>query len=339
MSAPMPGSARALAPRPRRPALRALATFVLSLGWLAAADVAAYPDRPIRLVVPAAPGGAIDVVGRILAQRLSEVIGAPVLVDNRAGANNIIGTEIVARAQPDGYTLLVTAGAHTINPAVYKRLPYDALKDFAPISHLAYSGGLVVVVPLNSPLRSIGQLVEAARAAPGSIAYGSAGIGNSMHLAGELFQSLAGVKLNHVPYKGGGPAVSDLLAGQIQVVFGGSPTVMPMVQAGRLRPLAFTGRKRSPELPDVPTVEEAGLKGYEMSGWYGLYGPRGTPRAIVERLSAAARTVVGMPDVRERFAGLNLEPVGSTPEAFAAFLREDLEKYRKIAQAAGIVPQ
>jgi tripartite-type tricarboxylate transporter receptor subunit TctC len=329
-SSPAPGIWRLFA---------AAAALVLGCGWNAASFATAYPDRPIRLVVPAAPGGAIDVVGRIVAQRLSEVIGASVLVDNRAGANNIIGTEIVARAQPDGYTLLITAGAHTINPAVYRKLPYDALKDFAPISHLAYSGGLVVVVPLGSPIRSIAQLIEAARAAPGSIAYGSAGVGNSMHLAGELFQSLAGVKLNHVPYKGGGPAVNDLLAGQIQLVFGGSPTVMPMVQAGRLRPIAFTGRKRSPELPDVPTVEEAGLKGYEMSGWYGLYGPRGTPRAIVERLSAAARTVVGMPDVRERFAGLNLEPVGSTPEAFAAFLREDLEKYRKIAQAAGIVPQ
>ena len=314
--------------------LVAAACILLSSGL--AKNVAAYPDRPIRLVVPAAPGGAIDVVGRIVAQRLSEAIGTPVLVENRAGANNIIGTEIVARAQPDGYTLLITAGAHTINPAVYRRLPYDAIRDFAPISHLAYSGGLVVVVPLNSPIRSIGQLIDMARAAPGTIAYGSAGVGNSMHLAGELFQSIAGVKLNHVPYKGGGPAVSDLLAGQIQVVFGGSPTVMPMVQAGRLRPLAFTGRKRSPELPDIPTVEEAGLKGYEMSGWYGLYGPRGTPRAIVDRYNAEFGRMLKSRELIERLESDGSSPAGGTPEAFGERLTREIALWSRVIARAGV---
>jgi tripartite-type tricarboxylate transporter receptor subunit TctC len=306
---------------------------------LASACAAAYPDRPVRLVVPVAPGGAVDVVGRIIGQKLSVLLGQNVVIDNRAGANYIIGTELAARALPDGYTLLTTAGAHTINPAVYRKLPYDALRDFAPISHIANSGGLVIVVHPSFPARSLTQLIEMARADPGKIAYGSAGFGNLTHLAGELFQVMAGVKLNHVPYKSAGPAVNDLLGGQIPLMFGPSPVVVPMVQAGRLRPLAFTGLKRSTQLPDVPTVDEIGIKGYEATGWYGLYGPRGTPKAIVDRLSTAVRQIVQMPDTRERFAALNLEPIGSSPEEFAVFLKHDLQKYAEIAKKAGIQPQ
>jgi len=300
---------------------------------------AAYPERPIRLVVPAAAGGAIDVVGRIVGLKLGEQLGQTIVIDNRGGANNIIGTEIAARSPPDGYTLLITAGAHTINPAVYRKLPYDALRDFTPISHIANSGGLVIVVHPSFGARTLQQLIEMARASPGKIAYGSAGFGNSTHIAGEMFQVMAGVKLIHVPYKGAGPAVNDLLGGQIPLMFGPSPVVVPMVQAGRLRPLAFTGLKRSSQLPDVPTVDEAGVKGYENSGWYGMYGPRGVPKAIVARLNAALVAIVKMPDTRERFAALNLEPVGSSPEQFAQFLKDDLEKYARIAKAAGIKPE
>jgi len=300
---------------------------------------AAYPERPIRLVVPAAAGGAIDVVGRIVGLKLGEQLGQTIVIDNRGGANNIIGTEIAARSPPDGYTLLITAGAHTINPAVYRKLPYDALRDFTPISHIANSGGLVIVVHPSFGARTLQQLIEMARASPGKIAYGSAGFGNSTHIAGEMFQVMAGVKLIHVPYKGAGPAVNDLLGGQIPLMFGPSPVVVPMVQAGRLRPLAFTGLKRSSQLPDVPTVDEAGVKGYENSGWYGMYGPRGVPKAIVARLNAALVAIVQMPDTRERFAALNLEPVGSSPEQFAQFLKDDLEKYARIAKAAGIKPE
>jgi tripartite-type tricarboxylate transporter receptor subunit TctC len=300
---------------------------------------AGYPERPVRLVVPAAPGGAIDVVGRIVGQKLSEVLGQNLVIDNRAGANNIIGTELVARAVPNGYTLLITAGAHTINPAVYRKLPYDALADFTPVTLICESGGLVIVVHPAFPARSLKDLIELARAAPGKIVYGSAGFGNLTHLAGEMFQVMAGVKLNHVPYKAAGPAVNDLLGNQIPLMFGPSPVVMPMVQAGRLRPLAFTGARRSEQLPDLPTVEEAGIKGYVASGWYGIYGPRGMPKPIVERLSAAVRQVVEMPDTRERFAALNLEPIGSSPAAFGEFLKEDLEKYARIAKAARIEPQ
>ena len=245
-----------------------------ALIWLFLAAVAAsicaaaYPERPIRLVCPqqrAARSMSSD--GSSASSSANN--WAKIVIDNRGGANNIIGTEIAARSPPDGYTLLITAGAHTINPAVYRKLPYDALRDFTPISHIANSGGLVIVVHPLFGARTLQQLIDMARASPGKIVYGSAGFGNSTHIAGEMFQVMAGVKLIHVPYKGAGPAVNDLLGGQIPLMFGPSPVVVPMVQAGRLRPLAFTGLKRSSQLPDVPTVDEAGVKGYENSGWYG----------------------------------------------------------------------
>ncbi|MGE5523593.1 MAG: tripartite tricarboxylate transporter substrate binding protein [Rhodospirillaceae bacterium] len=305
----------------------------------ATACAAAYPERPVRLIVPAAPGGAIDVVGRIMGAKLAEVLGQNIVIDNRAGANNIIGTELAARAAPDGYTLLITAGAHTINPSVYRKLPYDALRDFTPVSHIANSGGLVVVVHPSFSARSLPQLVEQAKAAPGKISYASAGYGNATHLAGELFNIMARVQLLHVPYKAAGPAVNDLLGGHVPLMFGPSPVVVPMVQAGRLRALAFTGVRRSPQLPDVPTVDEAGVKGYEMTGWYGLYGPRGMPKAIADKLSASVREIVTMSDTLARFAALNLEAVGSTPREFADFLAKDLRKYAEIARQAGIAPQ
>jgi tripartite-type tricarboxylate transporter receptor subunit TctC len=286
-----------------------------------------------------APGGAVDVVGRMVGQKFSALLGQNFVIDNRAGANYIIGTEIVARSPPDGYTLLFTAGAHTINPAVYKKLPYDTLRDFTPIAYMANSTGLVIVVHPSFPAKSLKELISIARTSPGKVNYASAGFGNLTHVAGELFQVMAGVKLNHVPYKAAGPAVNDLLAGHIPLMFGPSPVVVPMVQGGRLRPLAFTALKRSPQLPDVPTVDELGIKGYEASGWYGIHGPHGMPKAIVEKLNAAARQIVGMPDILERFAGLNLEPISTTPEAFAQFIKADLQKYAEIARKAGIQPQ
>ena len=300
---------------------------------------AAYPDRPIRLVVPVAPGGAVDVVGRLIGQKLSAVLGQNVVIDNRAGANYIIGTEIVARSIPDGYTLLFTAGAHTINPAVYKKLPYDTVRDFTPIAYVANSTGLVIVVHPSFPAKSLKELITMARASPGKIPYASAGAGNLTHIAGEMFQVLAGVKLNHVPYRSAGPAVTDLLAGHIPLMFGPSPVVVPMVQAGRLRPLAFTSMKRSAQLPDVPTADELGLKGFEATGWYGVHGPRGIPREVVMKLNAAARDIVKMPDVLERYASLNLEPVSMSPEDFGKFIKADLQKYAEIAKKAGIQQQ
>jgi tripartite-type tricarboxylate transporter receptor subunit TctC len=301
--------------------------------------VAAYPDRPIRLVVPVAPGGAVDVVGRITAQKLGGYLGQNVVVDNRPGANYIIGTEVVARAPSDGYTLLTTAGGHTINPVVYKKLPYDTFRDFTPISHICNSSGLVIVVHPSVKIETLQQLIDFAKANPGKMIYVSAGWGHSTHIAGEQFQAMTGVKLTHVPYRSAGPAISDLIGGQVPMMFGPSPVVVPLVQAGRLRPLAFTGLKRSPQLPNVPTVDESGVKGYESTGWYGLYGPRGMPRAIVDKLNAAVKQMVNSADVLERFTALNLTAVGSTPEEFAKFLKEDYERYVAVAKAANIQPQ
>jgi tripartite-type tricarboxylate transporter receptor subunit TctC len=312
---------------------------ILSALLFAGGCYAAYPERPIRMMAPVAPGGAVDVVARIVSQKLSGLLNQNVVVDNRAGANYIIGTEIVANAPADGYTLLVTAGAHTINPAVYKKLPYDAIRDFTPISHIANSGGLVIVVHPSFQARTLQELIDMAKASPGKISYASAGFGNVTHVAGELFQVMTGVKLTHIPYKSAGPAANDLLGGQVPLMFGPSPVVVPMVQAGRLRALAYTGLKRSSQLPNVPTADELGLKGYEATGWYGLYGPRGLPRAIVERLSRAVKEIVDMPDTRERLNALNLEPIGSTPEQFAEFLKADLKKYADIVKKAGIQPE
>jgi tripartite-type tricarboxylate transporter receptor subunit TctC len=312
------------------------ATVLLLVAQITAA---AYPDRPIRLVVPVAPGGAVDVVGRITAQKLGGYLGQNVVVDNRPGANYIIGTEVVARAPSDGYTLLTTAGGHTINPVVYKKLPYDTFRDFTPISHICNSSGLVIVVHPSVKIDTLQQLIDFAKANPGKMIYVSAGWGNSTHIAGEQFQAMTGVKLTHVPYRSAGPAISDLIGGQVPMMFGPSPVVVPLVQAGRLRPLAFTGLKRSPQLPNVPTVDESGVKGYESTGWYGLYGPRGMPRAIVDKLNGAVKQMVQSPDVLERFTALNLMPIGSTPEEFAKFLKEDYERYVAVAKAANIQPQ
>ena len=297
---------------------------------------AAYPDRPVRLIVPVAPGGAVDVVGRITGLKLSQLLGQNFVIDNRAGANYIIGTELVSKAPPDGYTLLTTAGGHTINPTVYKNLPYDTFRDFTPISHIANSGGLVIVVHPSVQIQTLQQLIDFARANPGKLVYGSAGHGNLTHIAGEMFKVMAKVDIVHVPYKSAGPAINDLLGAQIPLMFGPSPVMVPMVQAGRLRPLAFTGLKRSTQLPNVPTVDELGIKGYEATGWYGLYGPRGMNRAIVDRLVAAVKQMAQAQDTRDRFTALNLEPVGSTPEEFAAFLKKDYEKYARIAKEAKI---
>src|SRR5512146_1291593 len=232
--------------------LARILSAAFALAVFSSTCAAAYPERPVRLVVPAAPGGAVDVVGRITGQGISDVIGQNVVVDNRTGANQIIGTEIVAHAAPDGYTILITAGAFTINPSLYRKLPYDTLHDFAPIAHIANTGGLVIVVNPSFPAKTLKDLIDMARASPGKIIYGSAGFGNLTHLGGEMFQVLSGVKLTHVPYKGAGPAINDLLGGQIPLMFGPAAAVIPLVKSGRLRPLAFTGTRRSTALPDVP---------------------------------------------------------------------------------------
>ena len=315
--------------------------FVAALALILAAGscLGAYPDRPIRFIVPVVPGGAVDTVGRIVGLKLGPVLGQNVVVDNRGGANYIIGSEIVARSAPDGYTLLFTAGAHTINPSIYRTLPYDTVRDFTPIAYVANSTGLVIAVHPSFQAKTLQDLISTARASPGKVNYASGGVGNLTHLAGALFEVRAGVKLTHVPYKSAGPAINDLLAGHVPLMFGPSPVLVPMVQQGRLRALAFTALKRSPQLPDVPTVDELGIKGYEASGWYGIHGPRGMPRDIVGKINDAARQVVRMQDVVERYAMLNLEPVSMSPEDFAKFIKTDIQKYADIVKQAGITPQ
>jgi tripartite-type tricarboxylate transporter receptor subunit TctC len=317
--------------------LRFSLCFVIGLS--SAAAIAAYPDRPVRLIVPSSAGSGPDLIARIYAHRLGAVLGQQVVVDNRSGANSIIGTEIVVRAAPDGHTLLITSGSHTINPHVYRKLPYDSLNDVTPISEIVKSTGLVLVVHPTFAHRTVAQLVDAARAAPGKFSYASAGVGNLQHLAGEMFCLMAGVKITHVPYKGGGPAINDVLANQIAMNFASSPAAVPFVKADRLRGLAFTGLKRSEQIPEVPTLDESGMKGYEVSGWYGIYGPARLPQPIIKRLYEATRTVMQNPDTRKTYAEINIESTGTTPAEFARFLRADLDKYGKIIKAAGIQPQ
>lgn len=299
----------------------------------------AYPERPIRLLVPSSPGSGPDTVARILATRLSATFGQQVVADNRAGANGVLASETVARATPDGYTLLMTSGGHTSNPHIYRKLPYDTLADFTPITCFLTTGGLMVVATPSFAARTVPQLIDLARAAPGRIAYASAGVGNLTHLAGEMFNQMAGVKLLHVPYKGGGPAIIDVIGGQVPLMFASGPISIPHVKTGKLRALAYTGVKRFDQLPDVPTMDESGLKGYEAIGWYGLYGPARLPAPILTRIYEATRDGVRHPEARQAFAQFNIEPADSTPAQFARFLREDLVKYGKIVKAAGIEPQ
>jgi tripartite-type tricarboxylate transporter receptor subunit TctC len=315
--------------------------FAISLILAAVAGFAngAYPERPIRLMVPSTPGSGPDAIARILATRLAAMLGQQIVADNRAGANGVLASEIVARATPDGYTLLMTSGGHTANPHIYRKLPYDTLADFTPITCFVTTGGLVVVVTPTFAARTVPQLIDLARAAPGKLAYASAGVGNLTHLAGEMFNQMAGVKITHVPYKGGGPAIIDVISGQVPLMFASGPASIPHIKSGKLRALAYTGVKRADPLPDVPTMDESGLKGYEAIGWCGLYGPARLPAPIVTRIYEATRDGVRHPETRQALAQFNIEPADSTPAAFARFLRDDIDKYGKIIKAAGIEPQ
>ena len=313
--------------------------FTFLLAAASGVAVGAYPERPIRLIVPSTPGSGPDAVARILATRLTAILGQQVVADNRAGANGVLASEMVARAAPDGHTVLMTSGGHTINPHIYRKLPYDTLADFTPITRFVTTGGLVVVVTPKFAARTVQHLIELAKAEPGKLSFASAGVGNLTHLAGEMFNMMAGVRIVHVPYKGGGPAVIDVIGGQVPLMFASGAASIPHVKAGRLRALAFTGVKRSDQLPDVPTVAESGLKGYEAIGWYGLYGPARLPRPIVDRLHAVTREAVRHPETSKALAQFNIEPVDDTPESFVRFLREDLVKYGQIVKAAGIERQ
>jgi tripartite-type tricarboxylate transporter receptor subunit TctC len=294
-----------------------------------------YPTRPVRFVVPYVPGGGVDFVGRTLAQKLSESWAHAVIVDNRPGGGTHIGSELVARAAPDGYTLLVGGVPNTANAALYKKLGYDVVKDFSPVILLDTAPNVLAVHP-SVPAKSVRELIALAKTRRGALTYASAGIGSSNHLSGELFRTMAGIDIVHIPYKGGGAAVTDLLGGQVSMYFGTTPSTMPHVRTGRLRALGVTTAKRTPAAPEVPTIAEAGLPGYEQSAWHGLLAPAGTPEAIITRLHTDVVRALRSKDVAERFAVQGIDVIGSSPAEFAAFIKQDLAKYEKLVKTAGI---
>ncbi len=293
-----------------------------------------YPNRPVRLVVPFSPGGAADVPGRILAQKLSEVFGQQVVVDNRPGAGSTIGTDIVAKAPPDGYTLLLTATPFVIGAGLYKNLPYDPLKDFAPVMQIGSAPNVLVVHP-SLPAKSIRELVALARAQPDKIDFASSGNGSAQHLFGVLFMSLAKIKLTHIPYKGSAPATTDLIGGQVSVGFPGIAIALPHTRAGRLRSLGVTSAQRSPQMPDVPSIAEAGVAGYDATLWLGVAAPQGTSKAIIGALHAAITQVLQSPDIKGGFQAVGTDVVASTPDAFGALIRAELGKWVKVVRESG----
>ncbi|MGH8666797.1 MAG: Bug family tripartite tricarboxylate transporter substrate binding protein [Burkholderiales bacterium] len=302
------------------------------------AHAAEYPVKPTRLIVPFSPGGSNDIMARIAAQNFTAGLGQQVIVDNRPGASGIVGTELAAKAPPDGYTLLMMSLTFTVNPSLYRKLPYDTLKDFIPVSLIA-SAPLMLVVNPALPVKSVKELIDYAKANPGKLNFGSGGRGTTPHLAGEMLKAMAGLQMTHVPYKGGGPALADLVGGQIQLMLENIPSTLPFVKAGKLRALAVSGKKRSPLVPDLPTLDEAGLKGYEIVGWNGLFFPAGTPPAIVKTIHAQTVKMLAQPDVKERLATLGAEPVGNSPAEFAAFVRAEIAKWARIVKQAGLKAQ
>ena len=293
-----------------------------------------WPSRPIRMVVPLSPGGFADVPGRILAARLSSLLGYNVFVENRPGAGGTIGADFVAKSAPDGYTLLFTGTPHVISAWVYKKLPYDPLKDFEPVALVA-SGPYVLVVNPQLPVHSIRELIAAAKAQPGKIDYASSGNGSAQHLVSALFASMAGIELNHVPYKGSGPAMQDLLGGQVKVSFAGIPNVLPHVKAGRLRALAVSTPQRSPDLPDVPTAAEAGVPGYQATLWLNLAAPAGTPGEIVQRLYAETAKALQDAELQQSFRAAGVEASPMSPQELAGFMRGEFEKWGRVVRDTG----
>jgi tripartite-type tricarboxylate transporter receptor subunit TctC len=293
-----------------------------------------WPSRPIRMVVPLSPGGFADVPGRILAARLSSSLGYNVFVENRPGAGGTIGADFVAKSAPDGYTLLFTGTPHVISAWIYKKLPYDALKDFEPVALVA-SGPYVLVVNPQLAVNSVRELMAAAKAQPGKIDYASSGNGSAQHLVSALFASMAGIELNHVPYKGSGPAMQDLLGGQVKVSFAGIPNVLPHVKAGRLRALAVSTPQRSPDLPDVPTAAEAGVPGYQATLWLNLAAPAGTPGDIVQRIYAETARALQDAELQQNFRSAGVEASPMSPQELAGFMRAEYEKWGKVVRDTG----
>jgi tripartite-type tricarboxylate transporter receptor subunit TctC len=299
---------------------------------------AGYPAKPVRIIVPSSAGGGTDIVARIIAPKLSERLGQQIVIDNRPGAGTMIGIELAAKSPADGYTFLVAPSTLALNSAVYKKVPYDTLRDFAPITCIVGSTSIIVVHP-SLPVKTVKELIAFARARPGELNYASAGTGTYPHMTMELFNYTAGLKMVHIPYKGTAPAMIDILAGHISVMAATVLTGMPQIRAGRLRPLGITSLKRVAAAPEIPTVAEAGLPGFESLQWYGAVAPIQTPRDIVARLHTELTRVLAMPEVKERFMADGTDPIADTPEHFGEYIRTELVKWAKVAKAAGIRPE
>ncbi len=316
--------------------IRSVVSMAL-LSWSALSFAqGAYPNKPIRIIVAYTPAGATDILARTVGQKMSEAWGQPVIVENRPGANGNIGTEVAARANPDGYTLLmVTAGTHGVNPGLYRKLPWDAVKDFAPVSLVAIVPN-IMVVNNSVPVKNAKELIAYLKASPGKYSYGSPGLGSTAHMSMELFKSMTGTDIVHIPYKGSAGVLQDLIAGQVIVTIDNMPPYLPQVKAGKIRALAVSPAKRSPAVPDVPTLAEAGVTGYDAAAWFGLVAPAGTPKPIVDKLAAETQKILRMPDVAERLSGLGAEPVGNTPAEFAAFIKVEIAKWAQVIKDAKV---
>ncbi|MFN7753682.1 MAG: tripartite tricarboxylate transporter substrate binding protein [Pseudomonadota bacterium] len=312
-----------------------LAAGLVALAAALPAAAQKYPEKPIRMVLPFAPGGGTDVLGRIIGARLGESLGAQFIIENRSGAGGTIGTEVVARANPDGYTLLFTSASHSFNPALYSKLGYDALRDFAPITLVAMVPNLLVVHP-SLPAKNVQDLIKLARAKPGQLFYASAGAGSSVHLAAALFVAMAKVDMTAVHYKSGGLAMTGILSGEASLVFATMQSAMPLVRAGKLRPIAISTAQRSPALPNVPSIAESGVKGYDASGWYGMLAPAGVRTEIVERLQGEVARMLGQSELKERLASEGAVAVASTPAQFDRFIREEIARWTKVVRELGL---
>ncbi len=323
----------------RQFALRSLtAAVALGAGLLAsvpAAAQAAYPSKPITMIVPFSAGGTTDILARIVGQALTAELGQSVIIDNRAGAGGNIGGQAAARSPADGYTLFMgTVGTHAINAALYKKMPFDPIKDFTPLTRVANVPNLLVANPAQ-PFKTVKELIAYAKAHPGQLNFGSSGNGSSIHLSGELFKTMAKVDMQHVPYKGSAPAVTDLLGNQIAIMFDNMPSAIQHVRSGKLRPIAVTTAKRSPELPGVPTIAEAGVPGYEATSWFGLFAPAGTPPAVVSKLNSAIVKVLAKADVKKKINEQGAEVYSETPEQFSAFIQKESLKWGKVVRESG----
>ncbi|HET6493158.1 MAG TPA: tripartite tricarboxylate transporter substrate binding protein [Burkholderiales bacterium] len=302
------------------------------------AAAAEFPARPVRFVVASSPGGALDVLARLVGPKLTEKWGQPVVVDNRAGAGGVIGTEIVANASADGYNILVIAQGFTANPFLYKKLPYRTPDDFAPITILAYGPNVLVVHP-SVKVTSVKELIALAKEHPGKLNYATSGVGAASHLSIEMFKRMAGVEMVHIPYKGAGAATAAIVGGQVQLLFTSTGAAMPHIKSGRLKALGVTTAKRTPALPDVPTIAEAGLPGFQVDGWYALLAPGKTPKPIIERLYRDTAAVLKSPDIVNRIQAVGLEPAGISPQEFSSYIRAELKKWGKLIREAGIKPE